>query len=136
MRDPLETLAPLEIIEVYNAHSGRQRIAHMWEVLGERTCDCMARGALCLAMLWESAWKEGGGTKLAASRLGAVDPGELLALYNAPTFIPSSWLRDLVLEGGTGPTTERPPAPPRQPHRRPAPGGGARRSPGRRVARR
>ncbi|WP_309894983.1 hypothetical protein [Archangium sp.] len=107
MRTTLDTLPPLEIIETYNAESGRRRIPHMWEVLGERTCDTLARGALCLAMLWESAWKEGGGAKIALGRLGPVEPQELFTLYSDPTFIPSSWLRDMVLQAPAARTAPR-----------------------------
>ncbi len=124
MGTTIDTLPPLEIIEAYNAESGRRRIPHMWEVLGERTCDCMARGALVLSLLWESTWKEGGGTRLATSRLGPVEPKELLALYNDPDFLPAMWLRDLDL-GGDSP----------QARQVLLPGGGARRSPTRRAAR-
>ncbi len=132
MGSTIDTLTPMEIIEAYNAESGRRRIPHMWEVLGERTCDCMARGALVLAMLWQSAWKEGGGTKLPSSELGPVEPETLLALYKDPDFLPAVWLRDLNL-GVEGDTTEE--VKKTQPKRLVLPGGGARRSPTRRAAR-
>ncbi|MGZ3458811.1 MAG: hypothetical protein ACXU86_09955 [Archangium sp.] len=136
MRTTLETLPPLEIIEAFDEPNGSQRIAHMWDVLGERTCECMARGALCLATVWESAWLEGGGAKLAASRLGEVAPEELYSLYSDPAFIPSKWLRDMVMEGEAAPTGGTPKTRPSTPRRKqPATRGGARRGPSRKVAR-
>ena len=33
----------------------------LWDMLGEDTRKVMANGAICLAQLWDSAWKEGGG---------------------------------------------------------------------------
>ncbi|WPB73123.1 hypothetical protein KYC5002_29175 [Archangium violaceum] len=135
MQATLDTLPPLEVIEAYNAQTGRQRIPNMWEVLGERTCDCMARGALCLAMLWESAWREGGGTKLAAQRLGPVEPQTLLALYNDPAFLPALWLRDMVFED-EAPAAHRAPAPrSRTARREPPTRGGTRGGGARKVAR-
>jgi hypothetical protein len=33
----------------------------LWDVLGEDAIKVMADGAICLAQLWDSAWKEGDG---------------------------------------------------------------------------
>ncbi|MFY0566703.1 hypothetical protein ACN28E_23085 [Archangium lansingense] len=134
MQATFDTLSPMEVIEAYNEQGGRQRIPHMWDVLGERTCDCMARGARCLAMLWESAWREGGGTKLATSQLGPVDAQTLLTLYSDPAFIPVSWLRDMVLEQEE-PAARAPASRTRTRRKQPATRGGARGGPARKVAR-
>jgi hypothetical protein len=94
MRKITGRLSPLEVIEVYNAKSGRERLPHMWSVLKKRTTLNMADGCLRLAALWASAWAEGDGHKVADSKLGAVDRGELVELYNDREFLPAFRLND------------------------------------------
>ncbi|WP_375773183.1 hypothetical protein NR798_20590 [Archangium gephyra] len=136
MQATFDTLAPLEVIETYNATAGRERIPHMWEVLGERTCDVMARGALCLATLWESAWREGGGTKLPAHQLGPVETQTLLELYSDPAFLPVSWLRDMVLDQEAPAATKAPEPRGTVRRKQPVTRGGTRGGSARKVARR
>lgn len=61
----------------------------LWDQLGEPTIGLLARGSLCLAILWESAWKEGGGDQIPAAELGPVDLDTLAAVYLDKTFLPS-----------------------------------------------
>lgn len=104
MHDTIKTLKPEEVIDAFNAHSGHERIPKMWEKLGERTIKCTARASLHLAMLWESAWSEGGGGKIASSSITAPTETALAALYRNPNFIKSYTLLQLaktnVLKGG------------------------------------
>lgn len=51
MRTTIETLPPLEVVDAFNAASGRQRVPHMWDQLGKRTITCIANAALFLATL-------------------------------------------------------------------------------------
>src|SRR5262249_51295801 len=74
----------------------------MWSVLGERTIKVMADGCICLARLWDSAWKEGDGDSNINS-LRAISEGALEKLYQNPNFLPSHTLDTIgpVLEGAS-----------------------------------
>jgi hypothetical protein len=95
MRKTVNTLPPMDVIEAFNAVDGRERIPHMWSVLGERTVTCIAQAALYLATVWESAWAEGGGSGIPASKLGGVSRSALRNLYMNENFIKSYTLRQL-----------------------------------------
>jgi hypothetical protein len=83
----------------------------------------MADGAICLAQLWDSAWKEGAGDNTIHD-LGVIDESALETLYQNPQFLPSKTLDQIgpILKGGPapGPTTTKPKrrAQPRRPTRR------------------
>lgn len=95
MRNTVKTLPPLKVIEAYNAtDGGRERTEHMFNVLGKKTSETMAAGCLCLASIWASAWKEGKGSKVAASKIGPVDRGDLKTLYNTNSFVEAFRLQD------------------------------------------
>jgi hypothetical protein len=94
MRQTVKTLPPEEVLDAFSEAPSNNRIAHMWDVLGERTITCMAGGCLRMASLWASAWSEGGGSKIANTKLGAVDQEELMNLYNDKTFLPAFRLQD------------------------------------------
>jgi hypothetical protein len=94
MRKITQRLPPIEVIEAHNAESGRERLPHMWSVLKKRTTANMADGCLRLAALWASAWKEGGGDKIADAKLGPVERAKLKALYDNKTFLPAFRLND------------------------------------------
>lgn len=96
MEYTLQTLPPGEVIEAYNQYSGRERLPHMWEVLGDRTIDCMAEGAVYLAEMWENAWQEGGGNRISNSKLGPVSKAALKRLYLNKNFLESRWLKEMV----------------------------------------
>lgn len=77
-------LKPRDIIKAFNAE------ADLWTKFGNQTVDLMAAGALTLAMIWESAWKQGHGkTKISSADLGPVDQKGLAKLYLDPGFVPS-----------------------------------------------
>ncbi|MCI0670857.1 MAG: hypothetical protein L0Y64_10380 [Myxococcaceae bacterium] len=97
MSNTLHTLPPMDVIDAFNAESGRARLEHMWEALGERTVQCMSAGALRLASLWESAWKEGAGDSIPQRRLGPVDTDVLKELYMDRSFLEVRWLKDMEL---------------------------------------
>jgi hypothetical protein len=114
MAATVATLPPIEVIDAFNAVPARTRVDHMWEVLSARTVTCVARGALVLATIWESAWREGGGAKIADTRLKKI-PAEttLKARYLDKTFVPAVWLKNLTeaeLPGLTGRDAIRAPA--------------------------
>ena len=97
MRQTVKTLAPLKVIEAFNDAQPNKRIADMWEALGNKTVVCMAGGCLRMASLWASAWREGGGGKIASSRLVEVGHDELMTLYNDKEFLPAFRLQDAEL---------------------------------------
>ena len=87
MDQTFHDLKPAAIIKAFNAD------ADLWVKFGDKTVDLMAQGALTLAMLWESAWKQGHGkTKISNADLGPVDEKELAKLYLDPDFVPSKTL--------------------------------------------
>jgi hypothetical protein len=97
MEYTLQTLPPRDVIAAYNERSGRDRTPYMWDALGSRTIECMAEGTVYLAEMWENAWREGGGDRIAASELGPVDKGALRRLYLNKSFLKSDWLKNMSL---------------------------------------
>lgn len=95
MNYTLHVLPPSDVIEAYNKHSGRERIPYMWQVVGDRTIDCMAEGVVYLAEMWENAWQEGNGNRISGSKLGSVSKAALRNLYMNKNFLESRWLRDM-----------------------------------------
>ena len=49
----------------------------------------MAQGAICMADIWASAWKDGNGAAIPSSQLVAQDPTVLSNTYHPATFFPS-----------------------------------------------
>lgn len=92
MRRTVKTIEPIEVIDAYNDADGRERLPHMWDVLGDRTALCIAHGAQTLAMLWDSAWIAGG----APAKAPLISQQVLMNLYNDPTFAPAERLTTLV----------------------------------------
>ena len=95
-RTSFRTLPPRDIIEVYREANGPKA---MWVPLKARTIRCFVKGCQNLAMLWESAWKEGGGSKIAQSKLVAIETETLSALYNDRKVATAMWLDDMVDAG-------------------------------------
>ncbi|MGM9484475.1 hypothetical protein ACS5PN_24985 [Roseateles sp. NT4] len=99
MRRTITELPPTEILEVYQRVHGRGQAAAMWSALGERTLNRMADGAVTLATVWQSAWKEGKGEQnftLAACKV-AVPTTKLKKLYDTKGFAESRWLKEMTL---------------------------------------
>ena len=72
----------------------------MWNALGPRTTDVMARGAEALALFSESAWREGRARPSAAplkkTDLTAIPEPQLMNLYNDHDgFLPARWLKEM-----------------------------------------
>ena len=100
MKKTIATLPPMDVIDAFNGASGRARVPHMWDELGERTVTCIANASLFLATLWESAWVEGGGNATGAqaipnNKLVAIDTAQLRELYMDADFIRSFTLPQL-----------------------------------------
>jgi hypothetical protein len=103
MDDVATILPPHTILASYEAHGAAPHVATvdgMWADLGDATADVMARGATTLAMIWESAWRTGGGAGADESALGLVDQLMVRARYTDPTFAPSCTLADIAAQLG------------------------------------
>ncbi|WGR98308.1 hypothetical protein MTX26_29280 [Bradyrhizobium sp. ISRA443] len=88
MRDVAKILPPRRIIDVYEesfAEGSPSHVQALWDELGAQTGKVMALGVRTLAMIWDAAWKAGGGNKDA----GRIDPGQLRACYENPNFLRS-----------------------------------------------
>ena len=86
-----KTLGPREIVDKWVELKGspkKDRNEAMWEEFGERTVECMARGARYLARIWHEAWKAGN----ADSKIGEGSKRKktsIMKLYNDPKIVPS-----------------------------------------------
>jgi hypothetical protein len=94
MKRTIEAIAPGEILDVYDDNPGRGRTQALWAALGDRTMKRLADGARTLAVLWNSAWVQGDGEDIAASKIKALSTDELTRLYEDKTFAPNVWLKD------------------------------------------
>ena len=106
MRETVTKLPPKDIVAAYNEESGpAKRVARLWKDFGTRTIERMVEGCVCMADIWASAWKEGGGEDLPASALIEMNQGELAKLYRRADFFPSMSLALMVplLTGGLQP---------------------------------
>ena len=107
MQQTFSAIAPKDIIAEFvkvEDEKPAARAAALWDALGEDTIKVMADGAICLAQLWDSAWKEGDGDNT-VSDLGEIDESTLETLYQNPKFLPSMTLDQIgsVLKGGPAP---------------------------------
>jgi hypothetical protein len=98
MRNTIQKLPPMKIITAHNASTGAERTKHMFDVLGDKTADCLADGSIRLASLWASAWKEGGGNDIGPTKLVARDRGDIKKLYNKKTFLEAFRLKEPAFE--------------------------------------
>ncbi len=94
MKRTVGAIAPREILDAYDSHPGAGRTKFLWEAFGEATIDRLADGARTLAVIWCSAWDEGAGEDLAASKMKAQSTAKLQALYENRSFAPNEWLKD------------------------------------------
>ena len=89
MKRTVDLLPPEEILQVWRHAKGRGKYDVMWDKLGDRTIQNIAAGSHAMAVLWQSAWKHGGGDALPAAQLVQVPEEDLQALYSRKTFVPS-----------------------------------------------
>ena len=64
------------------------------EALENEVIDCIAEGCLCLAKLWESAWKEGNGDQMPNAKLVSINLLSLKDLYEDKFFSEAFKLAD------------------------------------------
>jgi hypothetical protein len=103
MQATFKAIKPIDIVNAYvpiKKLKPREIADHLWAQFGKATTSVMADGARTLAMLWDSAWKEGGGTaKMAARR--PIRQAAFKKLYTKPKFLESFNLAEIgkVLKG-------------------------------------
>ncbi len=90
MRATFKRLPPMAIVEAFAEFDGggKQRAEHLWKKFGKKTLASMQDGSHLLAVLWESAWKTGGGeTKVRSVK--AISESRAMAICADPDFVPS-----------------------------------------------
>jgi hypothetical protein len=93
MRRTRGHLAPLDIVEEYAAikKAGKTSSAGalLWAKFKTPTITCIADGCRTLAMIWESAWVNGGGNQIADSKIHTISRPKLRGIYEKQDFLPS-----------------------------------------------
>lgn len=116
MQSTFDTIKPKRLTKFYNdlleanVPSG-EILDRLWQKFGKDTVGVMAGGCRLLALLWESAWAEGGGEqKLKGKKLEEVSREGLINCYKPRTFLQSfllteigSHLKGLDGDGGATP---------------------------------
>lgn len=98
MQKTFAAVAPGDIINAYVKTAGSKPAARadaLWKKFGDDTCTVMADGCLCLAQLWESAWKQGGGDNTMPAP-AEISEKALETLYQDPDFLPSHTLNTIA----------------------------------------
>ena len=81
----------MTLVEAYIAIPDKRHDASttLWNQFGEDTVEVMIDGSRTLAMLWDSAWAEGGGDNIAQSKLKKFTSTKLKGIYEDQNFVPS-----------------------------------------------
>jgi hypothetical protein len=100
MDETANKIRPMEILETFEKLGGVSNVANqkaMWNTkkLGERTAEVMALGIRHLAMIWEAAWKAGGGASVAQSKIKKLKESDLRGHYENIKFVPSMTINDI-----------------------------------------
>jgi hypothetical protein len=89
MKATVTTLSPERVLKVWRDAHGQGKYDKMWNALGDGTIKNIAAGSHAMAVLWQSAWKHGGGDNLPAAKLGAIPKPRLQELYLDKNFVRS-----------------------------------------------
>jgi hypothetical protein len=98
MADVAEILPPQRILDSFEKHlvNGKPVAATekgLWADLNDETVDVLIRGARTLAMIWDAAWKKGGGK--ATLLKTAPTREDVKARYITADFLPSRVLDEI-----------------------------------------
>lgn len=97
MRETVKALPPVSLVDAYNQEkTPKARLDRLWNDFHVKTIDRMAEGCLCMADIWASAWKEGGGEKIPAAKLVAISQTALATRYRQKDFYPSMSLHNMI----------------------------------------
>lgn len=94
-------IRPMELVERYvkAKKDGDDPNDVLWAAYGQSTVEAMVEGCSVLAMLWDSAWREGNGDAIDPGDLIAIDEGDLRARCQGSTsFLESMNLQTIVLD--------------------------------------
>jgi hypothetical protein len=93
MKRAAKTIPPQSIVKKYAAilsAGDKPKAAELlWQKFGIDTIKVIADGCNTLAMLWESAWVEGGGANIPQSKLKRITTARLQKIYEDQKFLPS-----------------------------------------------
>jgi hypothetical protein len=97
-------LKPIDIVESYEAAGtglSHGTLDQLWDAFGAQTAEVMFQGARTLAMVWDSAWVQGGGEQIAASKLKRKKEEDVRGRYIHKQFVESLTLEEIgaVLKG-------------------------------------
>jgi hypothetical protein len=86
-------IAPKTIVDEWvklkkQGKSKNDKAVAMWEMFGDDTITCMARGTRYLAKIWQAAWDAGDGDS-SIGEGGRRKEGNIMDIYNDPDKIPS-----------------------------------------------
>lgn len=95
MKRTIAAVPPPDLVDAYQT-AQQGRADRLWQLFGGKTIDCLADGARTLAVLWRSAWEQGGGEEMPAALMTAQQEEMLQALYDDNDFAPNVWLKDWV----------------------------------------
>jgi len=86
---------PTKLINAFIAAGGghsKKLTTALFTDFGVATGEVMADGVVTLAMLWESAWENGGGNLIPDSKLQPIPKPDLQTIYEDQLFVPSKAL--------------------------------------------
>lgn len=91
MRRSRARLDPMTLVNTYAAlkSGGTSVSGGLWTKFGNKTIETMKDGCCVLAMLWDSAWAEGGGPALPQTLLKRFNRPTLRGIYERQTFLTS-----------------------------------------------
>jgi hypothetical protein len=96
MKRTRKTIPPKDIVDEYvnilAAKKKKDAADLLWQKFQQGTISVLADGCKTLAMIWESAWVEGGGGNIPKNKLTTISTTKLRKLYNTQSFLPSAYL--------------------------------------------
>ena len=98
MRRSRVRIDPMTLIETYVTVRGPgppSISTGLWNAFKNETINTMVDGCRVLAMLWDSAWAEGGGAAIPVTALKMFQRGTLQTIYEDQNFVPSLALDDI-----------------------------------------
>ncbi len=97
MCSTIKKLPPEKVVDRFDEVQGRGQAKALWNKIGTKVGEVMSDSCRCLALLWDSAWSEGGGDKLDLdSRTLEIPQDYLKDLYLNKSFLPDHSLRELA----------------------------------------
>src|SRR5438045_8733516 len=96
MKDTFDTIQPKDIVDKFvtvKDQKPRQIAEALWDKFGDDTIEVISEGCRFLAMIWDSAWNEGGGH---LNQLDEILEDTLIKIYEKKPFFPSMLLAKIA----------------------------------------